>query len=99
MRRLIFLGVVVPLVAALAVVAVTMAERRGSIIPVEPGTEQTFRGDQLVAGDRFTCHGLLVFERRAHDGRWGSVSSDGRRIPPTRDGGVEIYCPAVLSEI
>jgi hypothetical protein len=40
-----------------------------------------------------------LFEQRAHDGRWGSVSSDGRRIPPTRDGGVEIYCPAVLSEI
>jgi hypothetical protein len=46
---LIFLGVVVPLVAALAVVAVTMPARRGSIFPVEPGTEQTFRGDQLVA--------------------------------------------------
>jgi hypothetical protein len=99
MRRLIFLSVVVPLVAALAVVAVTIPERRRSIFPVEPGTEQTFRGDQLVAGDRFTCHGLLVFEQRAHDGRWGSVSSNGLRIAPTRDGGVEIRCPADLSEI
>jgi hypothetical protein len=52
-------------------------------------------------GRRLNFLGVVVplFEQRAHDGRWGSVSSDGRRIPPTRDGGVEIYCPAVLSEI
>jgi hypothetical protein len=99
MRRLILLGVVVPLVAALAVLAVPMPERRASIFPVEPGTEQTFRGDGLVAGDRFTCHGVVVFVQRAHGGRWGSVSSNGLRIAPTRDGGVDIRCPVDLSEI
>jgi hypothetical protein len=99
MRRLILFGVVLPLVAALGVFAATMPERDVSTFPVEPGTERTFPGEQLVAGDRFTCHGVVVLERPPHSNGFAAVSSDGLSTGTSVDGTVTIRCPTDLSEI
>ena len=96
---MILVGVVVPLVAALAVFAASMPERDASTFPVEPGTEQTFPGEQLVTGDRFTCHGVVVLVRPAHSNGFGAASSNGLFTGTALDGSVTIHCPVDLSEI
>ena len=99
MRRLILFGVVVPLVAALAIFAAAMPARDTSTFPVEAGTEQTFAGEQLVSGDRFTCHGVVVLVRPAHNNGFGADSSNGLFTGTARDGSVTIRCPVDFDEI
>jgi hypothetical protein len=96
MRRAAGFGVLVALVLALAIFAILSPARRATTFPVPPGTEQTFSADQLVPGDRFTCHGFAV---DVQSPGFGYVASDGLRAGTALDGSVTITCPDELEPL
>jgi hypothetical protein len=89
-------GVVAALVLTLSVLFVATRERDPIVFAVAPGTEMTFPADELVPGDRFSCHGGIL--PRQGSG-YAADASDGTYIETDTEGNVTVRCPEQLAPV
>jgi hypothetical protein len=95
-KRAMLFGVTAALAVALFVVIVGPRERNPITFAVEPGTERTFAAEDLIPGDRFSCHGFIV--PRQGSG-YGALASDGTYAESDTRGNVTVRCPEHLEPI
>ena len=92
-RRAIVFG----LVAALILVLLTVTRQRDPVtFMIEPGTERIFPAEELIPGDRFSCHGGIL--ARQGPG-YGADASDGTFIGTDKEGDVTVRCPERLEPV
>jgi hypothetical protein len=95
-RHAILFGLVAVFAVLILVLFMVTRQRGPTTFTIEPGAERTFPAEELIPGDRFSCHGSILPRQGAGHAADGS---DGTFIGTDTEGDVTVRCPAKLEPV